>query len=658
MKLAVIYIEMTCLFLLGCQTNDRLEFALENAGRNRMELEKVLEHYKGDERKYKAACFLIENMVGHRGPDSTAVRRLQPFYEKYVKISEKYDWERSVEWQTAIDSVWKYNGQYHSMAPLHNDCQTVRADWLIREIDRSFQAWEENAYTQNASFDDFCRYILPYRYAETTCLDSSREVFYRRHRHLFNDSGKDFRQIIDSLHKDYGYLMHNNQAAASMPIYNAFVFEQVRRGSCDDKAWYNCLQLSALGMPTAIDFTPAWGNRLNAHSWNCVIINGETFPFEPFHDFDRWKYKRIYNNEGFDIIWGKLRLPKVYRHTYELHLEGPFIDKDEKRENIPSLFLNPFIEDVSDAYFKTTDVSIQLTRQVPQGTHYCYLCVFGSREWYPVQWGKIQKDGSVKFQKMGRNMLYWPMFCQNGTHIPAAEPFLLTDKGLQYMDVHPQEKEAIHVRTYTSYCLPYERSRSKRLLSGTYILGSRTAEFSRKDTLFYLTDSMDYWDNNLTLSKPEQYRYIRLVNPKDTFALCEISFFKQGEESPIRDIKVSTNRESVEAFETPDMIVDGLSASGWYGVKKGGGFVDLDLGKEYTIDRLFYAPHITTYFRPDKDLTLCYWDEGSWKVASSKRWDKNFLTFQNVPKGAIYRVRCDGTDDRPFLYEDGMVKWY
>lgn len=42
------------------------------------------------------------------------------------------------------------------MAPLHNDCQTVRVDWLIREIDRSFQAWEENAYTQNASFDDFC----------------------------------------------------------------------------------------------------------------------------------------------------------------------------------------------------------------------------------------------------------------------------------------------------------------------------------------------------------------------------------------------------------------------------------------------------------------------------------------------------------------------
>ena len=34
------------------------------AGENRVELEKVLEHYQRDRKKYKAACFLIENMVG------------------------------------------------------------------------------------------------------------------------------------------------------------------------------------------------------------------------------------------------------------------------------------------------------------------------------------------------------------------------------------------------------------------------------------------------------------------------------------------------------------------------------------------------------------------------------------------------------------------
>lgn len=221
------------------------------------------------------------------------------------------------------------------------DVQTMRADRLIREIDRSFKAWQENAYTRNAPFEDFCRYILPYRYAEGVCIDNSRDVFYQRHAHLFSDAGKDFRQVTDSLHERSSDLMHNNWAAASMPIYNAATFEYVKRGSCDDKAWYNCLQLSALGMATAIDFVPEWGNRAGGHSWNCVIVNGETHPFEPFWDADRWKYKRIYNNEGFDLLWGRFRLPKVYRHTFEYHLDGPFADPEVDRQDIP-LVPKPF----------------------------------------------------------------------------------------------------------------------------------------------------------------------------------------------------------------------------------------------------------------------------------------------------------------------------
>lgn len=56
--------------------------------------------------------------------------------------------------------------------------------------------------------------------------------------------------------------MPNNWAAASMPICNAATFEQIKRGSCDDKAWYNCLMMSALGMGVAIDFVPGMGEPL------------------------------------------------------------------------------------------------------------------------------------------------------------------------------------------------------------------------------------------------------------------------------------------------------------------------------------------------------------------------------------------------------------
>ena len=48
------------------------------------------------------------------------------------------------------------------------------------------------------------------------------------------------------------------------------------------------------------------------------------------------------------------------------------------------------MEDVSSQYFQTTDVKITITEHIPENTRYCYLCVFGAKEWQPVQWGKIE----------------------------------------------------------------------------------------------------------------------------------------------------------------------------------------------------------------------------------------------------------------------------
>ena len=46
----------------GCGSPDSLKVALNHAGDNRMELEKVLRYYEEDTLKLRAAKFLIENM--------------------------------------------------------------------------------------------------------------------------------------------------------------------------------------------------------------------------------------------------------------------------------------------------------------------------------------------------------------------------------------------------------------------------------------------------------------------------------------------------------------------------------------------------------------------------------------------------------------------
>jgi hypothetical protein len=56
------------ILLLACSQPTKLESALKFAGSNRQELEKALNHYAtnpADSLKYRAACFLIENMPYH-----------------------------------------------------------------------------------------------------------------------------------------------------------------------------------------------------------------------------------------------------------------------------------------------------------------------------------------------------------------------------------------------------------------------------------------------------------------------------------------------------------------------------------------------------------------------------------------------------------------
>ena len=114
------YIQFIVLVLfiwLGWQIIDRITFreemitplgaALQSAKNNRKELEKVLRHYQknpADSLKYKAACFLIENMPFYSYSTSKQLEN----YKSY------YAWLKKSRGQTAkqvADSVKKVYGQ-------------------------------------------------------------------------------------------------------------------------------------------------------------------------------------------------------------------------------------------------------------------------------------------------------------------------------------------------------------------------------------------------------------------------------------------------------------------------------------------------------------------------------------------------------------------
>lgn len=660
-----VVVVMAAWVLSACK-DGKVEHVLSAAGDNRAELEKVLRHYKGDGQKYEAARFLVANMPGHARYDSLSAEKLQPYYEGLRKLSEKHGWERTTEWREETNAYWD-GVKPKALAALgrmeaETDISSLKADWLIREIDLAFKAWQENAYSRSVGFDEFCRYVLPYRVHNGICADDTRSGFYRRHAGWFADGTADFRDRVDSLLYQYKQLVHNDFAAASLPLVSFGVFQYLKKGLCDDRCRFNVALLSALGMPVVQDFVPFWGNRSGGHSWNAVVLGGEVYPFEAFWDEDRWKYKRIYNNECFDLLWGEFRLPKVYRHTYEPYVEGPLSDGKVGRSDIPSFFLNPFMKDVSSQYFKTTDVEITLDGKLPEGERYCYLCVFGTKEWQPVQWGKIGKGGKVVFEDMGRDVVYLPAYYRNGMFVPAAPAFLLNKKGECEVMKCSEGKSTVAVRTYTSYLFAEDIAGVKKWLEGCCVVGCNDRESLQGDTLFCMTDTMDAWHNDKVMAEPKKYRYVKVVAPADSIALCEISFYEQGKpDTPVDGVKVWGDIEPLKPGEEIGMMADRFTATGCKGVfrkgAKGENAVWFDLNEPRAISRIAYTPYTEVYWPEGKEVELCYWD-GSWVSAGKQEGGNNCLFFDGLPEGTIYRAKVKGTNDRIFTSKGGISHWY
>lgn len=661
------FILLVLIFLSSCSFSDKskLDYSLNLANENRMELEEVLKYYQEMPQQFAAAKFIIENMPGHYGYDYQSISKLQPIYDQLFNISKKHNWERNIAWRNEIDIFWESRKNNVCEAFKQQDIYSIKANWLIREIDIAFKAWKENEYSKNIPFKDFCMYILPYRFQEGICLDDARYIFYHRHANYFNDTTKCFKDVVDSLSNKYNHLQFNNMAAAALPIYNTATFEYLKRGTCYHMAWYNTLLFSSLGMPVTIDFVPQWGNRNGAHCWNALIINGNTYPFEPFYDKDRWKYKQTYNNKNIDPAYGKFKLPKVYRYTFEYHTEGPMFDKQTSTNDIPKLFQNCWIKDVSSEYFKTTDISIDITENIPNNTNYCYLCVYSSNGWIPVQWGKISKNKLVVFKKMGRGIAYLPAFFKNGVFIPAAPLFILTQDNTVKQQLCINEKKNITVRTPGPYFYENLIEQEKHKLVGGNIVGCNnlnSLEYS-SENLCSLTDTIDLWENDIKLSPSNSYRYIRFIPPSDTIALCEMTFFEHqnGKLVQIPNVHVYAEVKSLKKEETLNMITDNLSSTGFYGVFKNNiqrrSGIIFDLGKHSKIEQISFIPYTQSCIDSGIEYKLYYWDN-AWISSGTVIGHNNMITFIQVPQNTMYRIKNPIMKERIFTYDNGIINWY
>lgn len=161
---------------VSCTRDKALNSVLDQAGKNRTELEKVLVHYDSIPEKKKAAEFLIRNMPGRYSLQS-------PFLFRYYELLDSLQGLNYIGHDEMIvfyDSIYK-RPEWRSLKPVY-DIESITSQYLITHIDAAFDAWK-SPWAKDLTFEEFCEYLLPYR-VDNEVLESWMEDYKAKYENI------------------------------------------------------------------------------------------------------------------------------------------------------------------------------------------------------------------------------------------------------------------------------------------------------------------------------------------------------------------------------------------------------------------------------------------------------------------------------------------
>jgi hypothetical protein len=544
---------------------------------NNPQLVRFLEHYKnaGDKKKYSAACYIVENMQ-----------------DEYF-----------------------YDGSGKRV----NDVDVVIADSLIMSLEYSFGLLESSPYLSDVPFDDFCKYILPYRVANEP-LTYYWKWDCRKRLSDFIYSG-DVEADSDIINRNIHLQMHPDNYVLPLKSYGDLLASGF--GTCDDRAILSVMMLRSVGIMSAFEYIPFWGSTNNGHSFASVIYpNGNIIPL-------------LNSDEQGKEFSFERKTPKIYRKTF---------DGDGK------------IDVTSQHEVGCCDVEIDATS----------LAVFSPNGWIPVAYDSfgcfgnigigVDKNGnqSKEAESLGDGIVYMPMMSEGGTMLPCSEPVIVSRCGVTAIRPNLSEKESVTLtRKFPLNTRIVQFAKNMRL--GLFE-GANRVDFSDAEILYAIKDTPESNVQLVSIYSDIPYRYVRYRRPLGTFSIAEFALYgKNGERihfTPICD----------ESIDGDDMmkIFDGDPLS-YFEVN---GAMDLwvgaDLGTACAIGGIAFAPRNddNSVFRGHV-YELFYWDR-EWTSLGKKVSAGNSICFDNVPSGALLWLRdlTKGKEERPFTYSHGKQIWW
>lgn len=643
-------------FFTSCskQPAGDLDQSLQLAGDNRSELESVLDHYsqeQSDSLKYKAAVFLIENMVYYHSYEG---EQLDNYLSIYESVATSYK-----EPQAVLDSFVSVFGHFsvNDLRKKH-DIEEVKASYLIDNIEWAFKVWEEQPWGKNVTFDNFCEYILPYR-IENEKLVPWRQNLYEKYNHLL-DPYRNTNEILDPLFAakiiiDSLYIgeRHFTTFLPDLPHIGSALCEQWRAGTCRELTDLTIYVLRALGIPCGIDFMPVHARVSAGHLWTFILnCNGDTYTSD-YLDPDIG----VLSAQDVQHITSK-----IYRKTFSLNRQLT----DKLPASVPLFFRQPRFRDVTSHYVNRNPVR---TVSIPASTIYksarnsypCYyLCVPFEQGWTPVD-RTNNRSGKIQFDHVKSDIVFRVGIWENDQMMYITDVIKVCGLNGNESVLTLDENNRNPITVFSKCNIDSDEEFGQFMIEGVFE-GSNHPDFANADTLFIIKKRPMRLENVVYLDTTRKYRYIRYVSPGNSHCdVAEISFYKNRNSTEPYTGKIlgTPNRQPHDRNEYTNAF-DGNNYTSFHHKEASGGWVGLDLGEPKSISHLVYVPrNRDNFIRRGDEYELFYFDK-SWFSFGRKVATADSLVFENVPSNILLYLKNQtrGKQERPFTYENGEQIWW
>lgn len=610
-------------FLASCtsQTDREVDATLAFAGDNRAELERVLEHYKDDALKWRAARFLIAHMKDsytHQAPEIDSLKALIRDMRTAETRPDEARWKR-----------WKQVD--YRRYPKVYDAQVITANFLIENIELAFEAWRSRPWGKYYSFDDFCRYILPYRIGNEP-LENWRKV-YRDYYSPLLDSlyrGNDVIHAVDSIQQYLSQEKSYYTTDYNIPHLGGVFLQKHKVGTCEDFADYMVYIFRSLGIPIVKDtYFYSLATRLG-HMWNAVKdTTGQFIPIE---------YKRMTDNRRGR---NNRKRGKVYRQCVD-------------RQETPIFTGDYFMKDVTEEYYGHNRTEIPESESGKDGG---FIGVFAYEGWRPI--GIFQnRDGKAVVENVEEGLVYMPLRPVVGKLQPCGYPFTVI--GGKAKIWKPDTTQRTTVRLTRKYPISDMLKDRLHWLNGNRIEGSNRPDFTGAELLGEVRDSSLNLKRHLSPNSMRAYRYLKIkARPRWQLQLAEVAVYADTTCTQELYYRITEHAKPLYLhfdLHKVDYIQDKNPLTYYMSAPRDAELV-IDLGKSQRIGCVMLMPRNDDNFVSKGERYELFYQNGAqgWVSLGQKTATGDFIEFSKVPAGALLWLHnhTKGKEEQVFWWENG-----